>query len=524
MDPSTRSGGDLILAIDAGTQSMRAALVDLTGSLVHLVKTPIEPYFSEHPGWAEQRPEYYWEMLCRTTTQLLAEHPVPRERLAAVALTTQRLTMVNVDRDGNPLRPAIVWLDERRADVRKVLSAPAILLAKAARVYPIIEFAVQYCRSNWIRQNQPEVWGRTHKFLFLSGFLTHRLTGELKDSTGNIIGTIPFDLKRFDWAKPGALAWRLYPLERAKLPDLVRPTELLGHVTAKASAETGIPAGLPMFAASNDKACDVIGSGCLTPDRASISFGTTATINTQNSRYVELFPMVPPYPSAVPGEYYNEVGVVRGLWLVSWFKEEFGLQERLQAEGSGTAPEDLLEDLIRDIPPGSKGLVCQPYWTPAPQQAPYAKGALLGFGAVHTRPYVYRAILEGIVYALKEGADVTVRKTGVPITEIRASGGGSRSDVLMQMTADVFDLPVSRAHTSETSIVGAAMDAAVGMGAYPDLRAAAEAMTRIGDRFEPIPANVEVYRGIYERVYRRTYQRLLPLYRDIQNVTHYPEL
>ncbi|MEZ5186214.1 MAG: FGGY-family carbohydrate kinase [Candidatus Nanopelagicales bacterium] len=514
----------LILAIDAGTQSIRAALVDLTGNIHHLVKTPIEPYFSDQPGWAEQQPDYYWQMLCETTRQLLALDGVAPDEIFGVTLTTQRVTMINLDRDGQPLRPAIVWLDQRKADMGRVLPSFSTPLLKASRLYPLVEYATQYCRSNWIQQNQPEIWERTHKFVFLSGYFTYRLTGEFRDSAGNIVGTIPFDVKKSDWAGRFDPKWLMFPMEREKLPDLVKPTESLGHITEEAAEQTGIPSGLPFIAASNDKACDIIGSGCLTPETACISFGTTATINTQNEKYVELRTMLPPYPSAIPDEYYSEVAVVRGLWMVSWFKEEFGLQERLMAAESGEAPEDLLEELVRDVPAGSAGLVCQPYWTPGPDLEPYAKGAVFGFGDIHTRAYLYRAILEGIVFALKQGAGLTERKNGVPITEVRATGGGSRSDSIMQMTADIFDLPSCRPHTPETSVVGAAMDAAVGLGAFPDVAAAAKDMTRIGDEFTPDPVNRDLYHELYERVYAKTYGQLRPLYEEIQKITGYPKL
>lgn len=515
---------DLILAIDAGTQSIRAALVDLTGTILGLVKTPIEPYFSRQPGWAEQDPEYYWQMFCQTTRQVLAENPDLREQVVAVALTTQRVTMINLDRDGQPLRPAIVWLDQRRADVHKVVPGFTIPLLKASGKFPIVEYATGFSRSNWIRQNEPEIWDRTHKFVFLSGFFTHRLTGELHDSVGNIVGPVPFDVKKSDWAGGLDLKWRLFPIEREKLPDLVAPTEILGHITADAAEQTGIPAGLPMVASSNDKACDVIGSGCLTPDQGCISFGTTATLNTQTAKYVELRPMLPPYPSAIPGEFYTEVSVLRGLWMVSWFKEEFGLQERLRAAESGQAPEELLEELLGGVPPGSLGLICQPYWTPGPDLEPYAKGAVFGFGEVHTRAHLYRAILEGIVYALKDGAGLTEKKNGVAIGELRATGGGSRSNSILQMTADIFDLPTHRPHTPETSVIGAAMNAAVGVGAFPDVTSAVSAMTRVGETFLPVPENRDLYAQLYADVYAKSYERLRPLYRDIQRITGYPRI
>lgn len=514
---------ELILAIDAGTQSIRAAMVDAGGVLHGLVKTPIEPYFSERPGWAEQEPEYYWRVLAETCQKLIHSDGAIRDRIAAVTLTTQRSTYVNVDHDGNPLRPAIVWLDQRKADARKILPSVSFPVLKALGLHQFVEFVTQYCRSNWIQQNQPELWDRTYKFLFLSGFLTHRITGEFRDSAGNIIGTIPFDVKKFGWAGKWDPKWRLFPLEKDKLPELVLPTELLGRVTPKASEETGIPPGLPLIAASNDKACDVIGAGCLTPDRACISFGTTASINTQNPKYVELRPFLPPYPSAIPGQFYSEVTVVRGLWMVSWFKEEFGLQERLQSLEHGAAPEDLLEKLLKGVPPGSMGLVCQPHWTPGPEHAAFAKGAVIGFGDVHTRAHLYRSIIEGLVFALKEGAELTEKKNRVPITEVRATGGGSRSDTIMQITADVFGLPVRRPHTSETSALGAAIDAAVGLELHPDFNAAVEAMTRVGKVFEPDKTSHGIYRDLYQKVYLKMYKKLLPLFAEIQAVTGYPE-
>jgi sugar (pentulose or hexulose) kinase len=518
-----RQNGGLILAIDAGTQSIRAALVDLSGQIRSLVKTPIEPYFSQHPGWAEQDPEYYWQTLCETCRRLLDSADYDKDDILAVTLTTQRGTYINVDRDGRALRPAIIWLDQRKASTKGIIPAYQVPFLKALRLYGTVKFATQYCRSNWIKQNQPDIWERTHKFLGVSGYLTHRMTGEFRDSAGNIIGTMPFDVKRFGWARKGDPRWKLFAMEEEKLPDLVNPGELLGHVTAKAAEDSGIPKGLPLIAASNDKACEILGAGCLTPDTACISFGTIATINTQNTEYVELRPLLAPYPSAVPGQFYTEVGVTRGLWMVSWFKQEFGLLERLLAMEGKAQPEELFEELIRNVPPGSMGLVLQPYWTPGPELASYAKGSIIGFGDIHTRAHFYRAIIEGLVFALKEGAQLTEKKNKTPIVQIRASGGGSQSDSIMRVTADVFGLPAQRPHTHETSVVGAAIDAAVGLKFFPDFTQAVGAMTRVRDTFEPIKDNVEVYNKLYERVYLKMYKKLLPLFKEIQKITGYPE-
>lgn len=509
----------MILSIDAGTQSVRAALVDEKGELHHLVKTTLPPYSSPKPGWAEIDPEAYFDALAGTVKKVMAAHG---GAVDAVTLTTQRTTVVNVDREGKPLRPGILWLDQRRADASKVLPRVLNPALAAVGLKSFLEWVVQYSRSNWIREHEPEVWNKTHKFLFLSGYLGMRLTGELRDSAGSVVGPIPFDVKKLDWAGRLDPKWLLFPMEREKLPELVKPTELLGHVTQKAAEATGIPVGTPVIAAAADKACDILGAGCLTPERACVSFGTTATINTQNERYVELRPLHPPYPSAIPGQYYSEVPVLRGLWMVTWFKEEFGLQERLQASERNVAPEELLEKLLHDVPPGSLGLMCLPHWFAGPERASFTRGAVVGFGEVHTRAHLYRAILEGLVYALREGGEKTEKANRVPITSVRATGGGAKSDSILQITADVFDLPVERPHTHETSVVGAAMDASVGLRMFTDFASAARAMTRVDRVFEPIPANVEIYGDLYDRVYRRMYETLLPLYADLRDITGYP--
>ena len=515
---------DCILAIDAGTQSIRAILIDLKGNMLDIIKTPIEPYFSKNPGWAEQDPEYYWKNLCTTTKKLMKETTVPKEAIKGVTLTTQRDTMINVDRDGKPLRPAIVWLDQRSADKSQVhLPGYLKLGLKAVNMLDAVEYFITEAEANWIRQNQPDVWDKTHKFLFLSGFFTHRLTGEYVDSTANQVGFVPFDYKSQTWAKKSDLKWKLFPMDESFLTDVVQPSELLGYITKQAARQTGIPSGLPVIAAAADKACEVLGSGCLSPEIACLSYGTTATIETTNSEYVEIVPFFPPYPSAVPGAYNTEVMIYRGYWMLSWFTQEFGHREELIARKKGMKPEALFDQLVEDIPPGSMGLTLQPYWSPGVKvPGPEAKGAIIGFGDVHTRVHIYRAILEGLAYALKEGAQRTEKRNKVKIESLRVSGGGSQSNAAMQLTADIFNLPAERPHTNETSALAAAIDAAVGLKYFSDFESAVSTMTSVGKVFEPQAKNVKIYDSLYNDVYLKMYKRLKPLYEDIRKTTGYP--
>ncbi len=523
MSHGTKKHDELILSIDAGTQSIRAALVDLAGNISDMVKTPIEPYFADQPGWAEQHPDYYWQQLCLTCKELFDKSSSSKDAIVGVALASQRATMINVDKDGNALRPAIVWLDQRKADSSEVLPSYLKPLLKVIGLHGMLDDAARNCESNWIRQNQPEIWDKTHKYLFLSGYFTFKLTGEFIDSCGNGVGYVPSDIKTGQWAGKLDLKNKFFPIDREKLPDLIKPTELLGHITKKAAQETGIPEGLPMIASANDKGCEIIGAGCLTPETACISLGTTSTVNMQNSKYVELRPFWPPFPAAVPDHYYTEVSVMRGFWMVTWFKEEFGLQERLEALEEGIAPELLLEKLIKGVPAGSMGLVLQPNWSPAPNIAQYAKGSIVGFGDLHTRAHLYRAIVEGLIYSLKEGTELSEKKNKVSISGLRVSGGGSQSDTVMQIVADVFGMTAERPHTNETSALGAAIDAAVGLKLYPDFPEALKAMTRVGRAFEPIKENSEIYEELYSKVFLKMYKLILPLSKEIQRITGYPE-
>lgn len=511
--------GEYVLAIDNGTQSVRALLFDLRGNLVEKVRIPIQPYTSPHPGWAEQDPVYFWDTLCQATRRLWQQLTVPKEAIAGVAVTTQRATMINMGQDGRPLRPAIVWLDQRRTEGQRPVGGLWGAAFTLVRMADTVAYFQAEAEANWIRTHQPDIWQKTHKYLLLSGYLNYRLTGRYVDSVGNQVGYIPFDYKGLAWAGPRDWKWQAVPMPPEILPDLVPSAGLLGHVTAQAAAETGLPEGMPVIAAAADKACEIIGSGCLEPHIGSLSYGTTATINTTHKRYIEVIPLVPPYPSAVPDHYSLEMQIHRGYWMVSWFKEEFGLRETLLAEEQGVTPESFFDQLVENVPPGSDGLVLQPFWSPGIKvPGPEARGAIVGFSDVHTRAHLYRAILEGLGYALREGKERSERRSGVPITELRVSGGGSQSDAALQLTADIFGLPTARPHTYETSGLGAAIDAAVGLGLHPDFDTAISAMTRMGRVFEPDDATHQVYDELYERVYKKLYGRLRPLYEEMRAI------
>lgn len=519
-----KTSDELLLAIDCGTQSVRAALLDLNGNITRITRREIEPYFSVAPGLAEQHPEYFRDKMFETLRELFAGGGILKERIKAVTLTSQRSTLVNLDREGRSLRPAITWLDQRQTNVRSYPGPFMQAILRLVKMRESVIHAVKNGECNWIMENEPAIWEKTDKFLFLSGYLTYVLTGEFTDSTGCTVGYVPFDYRTQKWADRKHMNYRMFPVEREKLPDLVKPSGVLGYISRSASELSGIPEGLPLIAAAADKACEVLGSGVVTPDVACLSYGTTSTVQTTHSRYFEVIPFFPAYPSAIPDYYNTEIMIFRGFWMINWFKKEFGLREIQLAESTGREPEELFDDMIREIPAGSMGLTLQPYWSPGVKiPGTEAKGAIIGFGDVHTRAHIYRAILEGLAYSLKEGLLRTEKRTGTAVNRVIVSGGGSQSRMAMQITADIFNLPVFKPHIYETSSLGAAIDAAVGMQFYSDHFTAVNAMTRPGEEFIPDRQNTGIYEEMYRKVYSRMYGHLQPLYQQIRTITGYPQ-
>jgi len=463
-------------------------------------------------------------MLCKACQGLWPKLNFPKTQIKAAALTTQRATMVNVDRDGKPLRPAIVWLDQRRQENLESMGLGWNLLFGLAREKHTVDYFRSQAEANWIKHQQPEIWEETHKYLLLSGYHSYKLTGKFVDSVASQVGYLPFDFKRHQWSGHRDWTWKALPIQPEMLPELIPCGSELGVITEQAASETGIPAGLSLISAGADKACEVLGSGCLGPETGSLSYGTTATYNSTNRQYMEAIRHLPPYPAAMPDTFNTEMIVQRGYWMVSWFKREFGLREQQLAAQQGVAPETLFDDLLEQVPPGSMGLVLQPYWNPGIRTpGPEAKGAMIGFGDVHTRAHIYRAIIEGLAYALREGKELSEKRTKVKIQTLKVSGGGSQSNHAMQITADIFGITAERPHTFETSGLGAAINAAVGAGLYSSYQEAVTRMTHAGDKFEPIAENQRIYDQLYKEVYQKMYGNLNPLYKSIQKITGYPK-
>jgi len=512
---------DIILTIDCGTQSLRALLFSSRGELLDKEQIKYDPYFSTKPGWAEQDPEIFWQSLCKCCMRLKERGLQVFEQIAGVGVTTQRDSMVNIDVNGNPLRPVIIWLDQRKA---KPVYNPRGMIRQVFKIIGMEEGLLKIQadgKCNWIMQYQPAVWEKTFKYLQVSGFLNFRLTGQCLDSIASQIGHIPFNYKKMRWGRRGELTNRLFPIEKLKLSDLASPSEAIGEITTEASLQTGIAQGTPVIACGSDKGCETIGMGVIDQSMASLSFGTTATVQTTSKKYFEPLRFMPAYPALIPEHYNPEIEIFRGYWMITWFKNEFAHKEVLEAKKQGIEPEEVLNNLLDQAPAGSMGLMVQPYWGPGLKHTE-AKGAMIGFGDVHTKAHVYRAVIEGLAFDLFDGLHKIEKAGKVTTRRLAVSGGASQSDQICQISADIFNLPLVRGRTYETSGLGAAIVTAVGLGIYPSFQNAIKEMVVYGSFFEPDPENVIIYRKLYERVYKKMYKALSPLYKEIREITGYP--
>lgn len=497
-----------LMGIDSGTQSVRVLIFDQRGNVVSAGSADHAPYHSPQPGWAEQHPEDIWDKFCQASRQAMNQMPASRDRLLGAGLSAQRNTYVFADDEGRAIRTFILWLDERQTT--DLPTDPAW--------EPWLQEWQQRSKPNWVRVNQPDIHRRIRWYLPVSGWLTKMLTGELADSLAMHVALWPLDIDKLAFSEDPAL-YQALGMPRDKLAEIHPPGTVLGRVTPEAAEQTGLPAGLPIVATAGDKQCETLGAGAIAPGQMAVTYGTLAGLSTTiyepihaaNAEYYL-------FPSAVAGAWNPEFQLVRGYWLITWFREEFCRDLVAESSRRCVPPEELLNQEATLVPPGADGLVVAPWWF-RQTIAPNGKGAIIGMDSVHTRAHVFRALVEGIAFGLRPGLEFFARDHRTPVSEVMVGGGGAQSDLAMQVTADIFGLPAHRLHTVQTCSLGCAIDAAVAVGLYGGFSEAVEQMTRISRTFEPIPASRELYDALYTNVYSKLYHTLEDVFISLKEMT-----
>lgn len=454
-----------IIGLDGGTQSSKVVIFDLEGNVVCQGKKDLQPMHMPKPGVAEHPGDDLWDSIVAASREAMARFPEDSNSILGIGLCTIRCCRACLKADGRLASPVLSWMDLR-----------------LARPYEHQDPQVRYVTTT-------------------SGYITHRFTGQFKDTAANYEGMWPIDKETWQWSEdPDVIKAFHVPLKN--LFHLEMPGSILGYVTQEAAEQTGIPAGIPVVATANDKAVEALGAGLLPGKTALVSLGTyiggmvygEKNITDPNAFFTNL--------ASRPNDYLYESGGIRhGMGTVSWLKNLFGEDVRNKAQSLGISPEELLNRESQKVAPGSDGLMTVPEWL-APPDKPFKKGIMIGFHGRHTRAHMYRSMLEAIALTMKNHMDAMCRELDVELDQIIVSGGGARSDLFMQIFADVFGLPAVRNEITDAAGLGSAICAAVAARAYDSFEAAIEKMVRISDRFRPIPEHASLYEKMNHDVYR----------------------
>ncbi|MCG8635448.1 MAG: sugar kinase, partial [Desulfobacterales bacterium] len=383
----------------------------------------------------------------------------------------------------------------------------ALMKADGTLACPVISWMDKRMNSPYVYQ---KAFGDVRYLSASSGYITHRLTGKLTDTCANYIGNWPMDNDTWDWSDDPE-EFKRFNLTRDMVPEVVKPGEILGNVTEEAAGITGLPEGLPVVATAHDKAVEALGAGSLSPGTALISLGTYIGAMVHGERNVRGAKNFWPFQASVPHRYlYECMGVRRGMWTVSWFCDQFGDGVRAEAGAKGISVEEMFNREAAQLPPGCEGLLTVHDWAP-PAEAVFRKGVMFGFDGRHTRAHIYRSILEGIAFTMKNHMDPMAKEIDTPFDRLVISGGGSNSDVFMQIFSDVFGIPASRNRIKSSASVGCAINAGMAVDAFDSYEAAAAKMVHMGDEFMPDMVAHHTYTRLNDTVYRHTQQHFDPL-------------
>lgn len=459
-----------LMGIDEGSQSAKITIFDMEGNIVCEGKAPLKPYNLPKPGYVEHPDDDWWDAICKASKNCMAKFEGDPKDIVGIGLCTIRCCRAYLKEDGTLAQPALSWMDIR-------LSQP-------------------YTHEN------PEV-----KYIVASsGYITHRLTGEKKDTIANYEYGWPVDVDNWKWSNDPE-AYKATGMPREMLFDLVMPGDVLGYVTEEAAQATGLPVGTPVVATSNDKAVEGLGTGCMGDSTVCISLGTYTSAMMEGKENLKGTSYAWPKFSCMPNKYlYDSNGIRRGMWTVSWYRDILGEGYAKLAAEQGMSPEEALGKEAEQVPVGSDGLMTVLNWL-ANVDARYQKGIMIGFDGRHTRGHIYRSILEAVAMTMKGHVTDMCNEVNAKMDKLIITGGGSNSDLFMQIFADVFDIPVVRNEVNGAAGLGSAICAAVAAGVYDSFESAVEHMVRIKDTFTPIPENVEVYK------------KMIPVYSEITKYT-----
>ena len=490
------------LGLDIGTSGTKALLITEEGRPV-ASDTQEYPLYTPRPLWAEQKPEDWWEAVQTVTKNVLAKAGIRGEEVAGVGLSGQMHGSVFLDKDNQVLRPALLWCDQRtqaecdwitaqvgRENLVEYISNPVLTGFTAPKIV-------------WLRNHERETYDRVVKVLLPKDYIRYKLTGVHATEVSDASGTALLDVKNRRWSEEVLDAAQI---PRSFMPECAESIEITGHVHAEAAALTGLAIGTPVAGGGGDQAAGAVGSGIVETGVVSSTVGTSGVVFAySDAPATDPKLRVHTFCHAVPGKWHTMGVVLSAGGSLRWLRDTFFQPEGVVARTIGDDPYNLMAEGARHVPPGSEGLIFLPYLTG--ERTPYpdanARGTFFGITLRHQRQHFARSVFEGVAYALNDTFQI-FDEIGVPVTQVRASGGGAKSPVWRQIHADVTGHPHVTLSVDEGPALGAALLAAVGTGAYPTVADACHAAIQTVAETQPDPvahAAYQKYYGIYQALY-----------------------
>jgi xylulokinase len=475
----------MFLGIDVGTGGTRAVLLDRAGRIVASASADHAPIHSAHIGWAEQDPEDWWRAARDAIAAVLVQAELDGARIQSIALTGQMHGCVMLDADGQVLRPALIWCDQRTQPecdwLNRTIGSAKIIALTCNPALPNFTLT----KLLWVRTHQPEIFARIAHVLCPKDFVRLRLTGEYAIDMQEASGTLLLDVAHRQWSEPVAQAAGI-PL--AWLPRLFEGPEICARISEDGAAATGLAAGTPVTAGAGDQGAGAVGMGIVGPGSVSATIGTSGVVfAATDTPALDRLGRLHTFCHAVPG-LWHVMGVTNGAGLsLRW------LRDTLYAGAAAPSDPPSYDTLTAEaalIPPGSDGMLWAPYLfgERTPHLDPNARAALTGITASHTRAHFVRAVMEGVAFSLRDTLTLFA-ELHIPVNSIRLGGGGARGPLWRQIQADVYGQPVEHLAAEEGGAFGAALLAAVAIGAWPDVETACAATVHVAETIQPLHAD-----------------------------------
>ncbi len=500
----------LLLGIDVSTTGAKALVIDQAGNVIASA-TEEYPLYTPRPLWSEQNPEDWWQGAVKAVRRALSASNVSATDIAGIGLTGQMHGLVLLDEAGEVLRPAILWNDQRTGPQCEQITAWAGGLKKTVELTGnAVLPGFTAPKVVWVRENEPAVYDRVRHILLPKDYIRYRLTGEYASEVSDASGTSLFDVGNRRWSPTMA---GLLEVPMGWLPEVAESHIVTGEVTAAAAALTGLKEGTPVVGGGGDQAAQAVGSGIVRPGIVSVTSGTSGVVFAHADSYApEPEGRLHVFCHAVDGAWHAMGVMLSAGGAFRWLRDAAAGEDKAAAAAQGRDVYDMLTEQAAPVPPGSEGLLFLPYLTGerCPYPDPNARGAFVGLTLRHGKGHLVRSVLEGVSFGLRDSLEL-IKGLGVPIEQVRASGGGAKSPLWRQIQADVFGAELVLINVTEGAAMGAALLAGVGAGVYRDIREAVDACVRVTSSTAPNPEAAAIYERSYP-LYRNLYPALKPTF------------